>query len=1397
MYRRRAYVLSLALLLALVAYGLLAGAGQTSQAGPAPLAVKGQEGTVPLKPEVSMSVKNDTSLPLRDLIARQGPIIPYTGPERELPEGFPSDKHIVDTGYTGDAALQRGFGLVSPLIPSPVLTFTAIPNNWGFIPPDPNGDVGPNHYVQMVNVGFQIYNKSGVALAPVAKNNTLWAGFGGPCQTENAGDPVVLHDQMADRWLLTQFSDSTGPFFNCVALSTTSDPLGTYHRYAFSAPTFPDYPHYGIWPDAYYFNTRESGGGVLGNYAIERAQMLIGAPAQVVRFAIPELAYRTGLLPSDLDGAVLPPAGSPNYFVGTQDDGFGSPTGDDVSVYKFHVDWVTPGSSTFTGPTLLDAAPFDSNFPCSPGSRDCIPQPGTAQKIDILSYRQRPTFRLAYRNYGTHESLVTSQSVEAQPGVAGMRWYELRDPNGAVNIFQQGTYSPDTALHRWMGSIAMDGSGNMALGYSVSSSTVFPGMRYTGRLSTDPLNTMPQGEGTFIDGTGSQTSTGARWGDYTSLNVDPSDDCTFWYTNEIVPVTSATGWRGAVGTFKFPGCVPAGGSPTPTVTGTPPTATQTRTATQTATRTNTVPPTATPACSPNYVVTASTGATIVPGTALLAGTNCDDCSVALALPFAYTFYGQTFNSVNVISNGNLQFSSTNTDFTNACEPYAAHNNVIHAYWDDLLLTTAGDGVYTSVSGSTPNRIMNIEWRGCYYSGGSCGGRVSVEARLYEGQSRVDVIYATVGNGNVSATGGVQKDTGSLFLQAYCNGAGLPVTAGTMHSYSLPPCITGTPTIPATVPATATRTATQPTGGSPTSSPTCVASPAGWTAGQALPLPNVRSYGAYFPTNGRFYAMGGRSSDTAGFAQLNPLEYNPTTNTWITKTAVFSDQQTSNVKGGVLTMSGTPVIVVVGGSAGGGTGGTNETRVYNPVADTLVTLTSDPWPPGLTTVPGGSAVVANKLYIVGGYVIGVSMSDEIWEFDPAAAAGSRWSLQPVSLPAARGYIPTVAIGTMVYMAGGSDFDGTTILDTDFSFKYDTVADTVTPIATIPRPTGETVAVNMAGKMWVLGGGRDAPNPSNQVDIYDPVANSWSTGTPFVTARRNFPADTDGAGKIYLAGGYAPTAPDMSMEIYSSGTGCPGVTPSATSTTGVVATSTRTSTRTSTSTSTPMPTSTSCPFQFTDVPPDHTFYDSIRCLACRGIINGYNTGCETGNPCFKPGNFVTRGQIAKMVSNSAGFNEPAGAQQFQDVPPGHTFYDYIWRMADRGYVSGYPCGGPGEPCVAPNNLPYFRPGANITRGQLSKMVSNAAGFTEPAGAQQFQDVPPGHTFYDYIWRLTNRGIMNGYPCGGLGEPCVAPGNLPYFRPGANATRGQASKIVANTFFPNCQTPSNRVESKLIGR
>jgi hypothetical protein len=278
-----------------------------------------------------------------------------------------------------------------------------------------------------------------------------------PDCADNSGDPIVVHDQLANRWILTQFTTLGPTYYNCLAVSTTADATGSYYRYAFSTgPNFPDYPKYGVWPNTYVATTREfdpaDNFAGIGVYGLERAKMLRGNPtarAVSVLVAPGNAPWITGdgWLPSDLDGTRRPPAGSPNYLVGTQDDEgpYGAPF-DAINLFKFSVSWGPSPSAIFVGPTQLPVAEFDSDYPCvPPGSRNCIPQPGTSQRVDILSYRQRPTWRLAYRNFGTHESLVTSQSVEARRGIAGMRWYELRRPGDQPLVYQQGTYARPTA----------------------------------------------------------------------------------------------------------------------------------------------------------------------------------------------------------------------------------------------------------------------------------------------------------------------------------------------------------------------------------------------------------------------------------------------------------------------------------------------------------------------------------------------------------------------------------------------------------------------------------------------------------------------------------------------------------------------------------------------------------------------------------------------------------------------------------------------------------------------------------------------------------------------------------------------------------------------------------------
>jgi hypothetical protein len=315
-------------------------------------------------------------------------------------------------------------------------------------------------------------------------------------------------------------------------------------------------------------------------------------------------------------------------------------------------------------------------------------------------------------------------------------------------------------------------------------------------------------------------------------------------------------------------------------------------------------------------------------------------------------------------------------------------------------------------------------------------------------------------------------------------------------------------------------------------------PSGWSTKAPIPTPIVRAWGQFFPGNGNFYAMGGRQTDVAGSDYVNPREYNPITNTWAVKAAAYPNLQVCNMVGGVLTLGGASVIVTVGGSAAGGTTATSETRTYNPVTDTLAVLATDPWPGnvGNTVLPGGGAVFNNKLYVFGGFNINVGMTTQIWQFDPALAAGARWTLKAASVPApGLGYIPTATSGNFIYLLGGSAWDPTVLLvDTNSSLRYDPVADVITTVATIPRATAETRAVKEPndGSIYVLSGGRTAPNPTTQVDVYHPLTNTWTTAPPILTARRNFPADVQSTdGRIWAVGGYNPTAPSAVNEQFT--------------------------------------------------------------------------------------------------------------------------------------------------------------------------------------------------------------------------------------------------------------------------
>ncbi len=523
----------------------------------------------PLTPQIKTVHKFDISLPLRMMTPK--PIVAQDKRGGSMVD-FGPISNDGDAPFVPDQALQSELGQQ----PGPVYQndFFALDNISGVSPPDPAGDVGPNHYVAMTNLSFVVLDKTGVVQFGPAANNTVWTGFGGACETENSGDPIVLYDQISDRWLLSQFTSAGPQYFNCVAVSQTADPTGAYYRWAIlnnngpgngNQDLFPDYPKYGVWSDAFYISTRDfdrNGSGAyvgVGVYALNRDDLVNGVPNPTTIYFFVDRSsdpwqVGDGLLPADIDGPTLPPLGSPQFFVGTMDDGgpYGAAS-DAISFWEFDADFITPANSSFTRTAVIPMTAYDTQFPCG-GSRACIDQLGTSNKIDIQSYRQRPLHRLAYRNFGTHESLVTNQSVEAAAGIGGIRWWEIRDPDNSPNIFQEGTYGPGATdgISRWMGSIAQDAEGNMGLAYSASSSTINPAIRFTGRLASDNLGEMDRTEGTIINGTGSQTNS-QRWGDYTSTNIDPVDDCTFWHVNEYYD-NNGGDWQIRVGSFKFDEC---------------------------------------------------------------------------------------------------------------------------------------------------------------------------------------------------------------------------------------------------------------------------------------------------------------------------------------------------------------------------------------------------------------------------------------------------------------------------------------------------------------------------------------------------------------------------------------------------------------------------------------------------------------------------------------------------------------------------------------------------------------------------------------------------------------------------------------------------------------------------
>jgi hypothetical protein len=557
----------------------------------------------------------------------------------------------------------------------------------------------------------------------------------------------------------------------------------------------------------------------------------------------------------------------------------------------------------------------------------------------------------------------------------------------------------------------------------------------------------------------------------------------------------------------------------------------------------------------------------------------------------------------------------------------------------------------------------------------------------------------------------------------------------------------------------------------------------WVVKTPVPTNIARAWGVYFPGNGNFYAMGGRQSDAGGSDYVNPREFNPTTNTWTVKAAAYPNLQVCNMVGGVLTIGGQSVIVTVGGSAALATTATSEVRQYNPLTDTLTVIATDPWPGnvGGTVLPGGAAVVNNVLYVFGGFNIGVGMTNQIWKFDPALAPGTRWSLVPTTLPAPRGYIPTAASGGFIYLAGGADFVSPNLVDTTQSLKFNPATNALTPIAPIPRATGETRAVAhpFDNTIWVLGGGRTAPNPSTQVNVYNPATDTWSTAPAMTTARRNFAADIDPVGgRIFAAGGYDTSgttlvalndqftctvlATPVALVVDAAGNGVyqpdetVAVAPSWMNT-GATA------------------------MAFTGTFTNHTgpagaTYSIPDGTADYGTVAaGATASCTATGNCYSVANVTTARPATHWDSTVdeaiAGTNASKTwtlhiGDSFTDVLDTSPFYRFVETILHKSVTGG--C-GPATYC----------PANSATREQMAPFVlvsKEGAGYNPPACAPPnlFTDVPETSPFCKFIEELANRGVVTG--CGT---------NL--YCPTNPVTREQMAVFVLRTLDPALNPPA----------
>jgi Malectin domain/Carboxypeptidase regulatory-like domain/Kelch motif/Viral BACON domain len=1210
---------------------------------------------------VGRSYKNAISPPVRRLERSHGNGQPHVRPE--LPPLF-TGKPL---RQASDPVVQRT--MPKPGMPSPILNFEGIdyPGVVCFCaPPDTNGEVGLTQYVQIVNEGFQVFDKTtGAAEAPAVAISSLWTGFGGLCEFNGFGDPVVVYDQLANRWLISQFAGAGLPITDqCIAVSTSSDALGTYAVYGFHmTDNFYDYPKFGVWPDAYYASANifnASGTAFLGPqaYAFDRDAMLAGDPATFIAAPMGGPGDDS-YMPADLDGLVGPPAGAPNPYVSIGV----LPT---WPVHRFHVDFDNPGLSTFDLAGTLTPAPFTVNFAG-------IPQLGVGDQLDPLS--DRGMFRNAYRNFGDHEALVGNITVSSG-GVTGVRWFEINNVTDGTPAFtQQGTYQPDST-YRWMGSVAMDGNSNMAVGYSASSSSIFPQIRYAGRLAGDPSGELSQAEEHLFDGTGSQTDTVSRWGDYSDMTVDPVDDCTFWYTQEYYETTSSFNWRTRIGNFKFPTCTAA---PTGTLEGTvtdsatnlpisgatvqvSPLGASTTTgadghyslllpvdtydvtasafgyvtetangvvindgqttvqdfaldpspsgslsgtvtddasnplANATVTILGTPIPPATTDANGNYTFpsvpngtynvradagrcnTAVTDSVVVNGDtthdftlpsrsdsfgyfcrvetpAYVEGTtplalSGDDSFTSVTLPFAFSLYGNTYNTAYVCTNGYVNFLTGNCIFTNSAIPSGpAPNGAIYPYWDDLYVDPGNASMWTSTL-SSPNRFV-IEWRNVAYFG-DFSRRIDFEVILYE-NGQILTEYRNIANDTreqgSSATLGIENESGTVAFQYSTNEAVLGSPDYAIR-YLLPPSgfveghvlddndhlgIGGAVVKAIQNGNTVRQTSTDSSG----------------FYRMQLPVGNytIEASKTNYETGSADVSIAEDQTVTQDFSLRTPRgEVNPTSLEFVVQR---NETQTKT-----LTLSNTgglPMTWDVKESGGGealpsrqlgskllnvklskdeladpGWMG-NRTPSHGPrldagppLAPTWSTIANYPQP----IMDNSAAFIDGKEYVVGGFNFSLGVTNIGNVYDPGT---NSWA--PIAnMPVAREKPGVAEVNGLLYVTGGWDTAGNPIAQTDV---YDPSTNTWSTVAPNPSPTAAPGVAVADGKIYFVGGCADSfCTPSAHVSRYDPAGDSWDSVASYPTTD-SWESCGGINGMVYCAGGVSGGTTFSSGNVYDPG------------------------------------------------------------------------------------------------------------------------------------------------------------------------------------------------------------------------------------------------------------------------